>query len=162
MSWRGGGFYPAGSSSIATRNSVSPEPHRGGEHGLWEVHQEEKVVVASADTSLGEDGVGAVEGTEDADLVAEEDLGERVPKVARRPNNPTKAELDEHYPNHAHYRSWCPDCRAGRGISRQHRKTGDEPLGVTISLDYAFMYDDEKEEAIAPVLVAIDQSTKAI
>ena len=88
-----------------------------------------------------------------------EDLGERQPKPGRRPNTPTKAEIEEHFPNHAHYRSWCPDCCAGRSISRQHRKRapGEEPLGPTIRLDYTFMHEGEEEEGIDAVLVAVDQ-----
>ena len=103
---------------------------------------------------------------EDAEVVGseEEDLGERKPKIGRRPTAPTKAEIEAHYPNHAHYRSWCPDCRAGRSISRQHRKRSaeDEPLGPTVSLDYAFMHEGEQEEGMSPVLIAVDQGTKAV
>ena len=98
-------------------------------------------------TSQGR-GVEGVEGMEDVAVAEDsggEGLGERKPVVGVRPQGPTKAEIEEHFPNHAHYRSWCADCRAGRSISRQHRKrsAGDEALGPTISLDYAFMHDGE-------------------
>ena len=90
--------------------------------------------------------------------------GERIPKKVRRPEAPTKAMIEEHYPCHAHYRSWCPDCAAGRSLGMQHR-SGDpdeEPLGVTISLDYAFKAGDEVEADLQPQLVAYDHGKKAL
>ena len=41
------------------------------------------------------------------------ELGKRQPRAARRPYQPTKAEIDEHLPLNFHYRSWCPHCNAG-------------------------------------------------
>ena len=38
----------------------------------------------------------------------------RKPRIARRPLLPTKAEIDEHYPLHLNYRSWCAHCVAGK------------------------------------------------
>ena len=70
----------------------------------------------------------------------------RAPRVARRPYTPSKAEVEAHYPLHLEYRSWCPHCRAGRGISMQHRYCPDvdeSHLGVTWSLDYCFMTPEE-------------------
>ena len=45
----------------------------------------------------------------------------RRPQIARRPNAPTKADIEEHLPLHLENRSWCPHCVAGKGISNQHR-----------------------------------------
>ena len=48
-------------------------------------------------------------------LLAEEDRPEyevRKHKTARRPLLLTKAEIDEHYPLHLNYRSWCAHCVA--------------------------------------------------
>ena len=57
----------------------------------------------------------------------------RAPRVARRPNLPTKAEIDDHYPLHLNYRSWCEHCVAGKARIAQHLvEPGDrERLGVT-------------------------------
>ena len=38
----------------------------------------------------------------------EEDTEEvRAPKIARKPDTPTKAQIEAHFPLHAEYRSWC-------------------------------------------------------
>ena len=42
----------------------------------------------------------------------------RQPRVGRRPMAPTKAEIEEHYPLHLNYRSWCEHCRARKGKAR--------------------------------------------
>ena len=87
-------------------------------------------------------------GVDDADeeqqesAVEPEDSETRRPQVAKRPYTPTRAELEAHLPLHLEYRSWCPHCRAGRGISMQHRRDDQkesEDIGVTISLDCCFM-----------------------
>ena len=53
----------------------------------------------------------------------------RCPRIARRPQTPTKAEVEAHMTLHAEYRDWCPHCVHGRGMSRQHRNKGSEKLG---------------------------------
>ena len=57
----------------------------------------------------------------------------RKHSIARRPALPTKAEIDEHYPLHLHYRSCCKHCVAGKARSNQHPKKdkAEERLGVT-------------------------------
>ena len=45
----------------------------------------------------------------------------RAPRVARRPFLPTKADIDEHYPLHLNYRSWCDHCVAGKSRLAQHK-----------------------------------------
>ena len=110
-------------------------------------------------------GAGSEEALREVDESREDPaaLGERLPKVGRRPNVPTRKEIDEHFPLHVHYRSWCPHCQAGRSTSQQHRGSQeDEVLGPCVSMDYAFKYDDEKEEATSPVLLAVDKGSGAI
>ena len=83
----------------------------------------------------------------------------RKPQIARRPNAPTKAEIEEHLPLHLEYRSWCPHCVAGKGISNQHRQNLDGhsgELGSTVSLDYCFMTANEEEEDMRAILVGYD------
>ena len=85
----------------------------------------------------------------------------RAPRVARRPYTPSKAEVEAYYPQHLEYRSWCPHCRAGRGIFMQHRYCPDvdeSHLGVTGSLDYCFMAPEEAEDDTHAILVVYDHS----
>ena len=67
--------------------------------------------------------------------VGEEEM--RKPKVGRRPVLPTKAEVEEHFPLHLHYRSWCRHCRAGKGRLAPHlvEPPDREELRVTFSAD---------------------------
>ena len=84
----------------------------------------------------------------------------RKHKVGRRPILPTKAEIEEHYPLHLNYRSWCSHCVAGKARWSQHKKSEDdkERLGVTWNMDYAFMGGEynEDEEGMQPTLVLYD------
>ena len=82
----------------------------------------------------------------------------RRPKIGRRPLLPTKAEVDEHFPLHLHYRSWCKHCRAGKGRLAPHQVEAHdrEKLGVTFSADYAFMTPEELDEEMQPSLIMYD------
>ena len=70
-------------------------------------------------------------------------------RVGCRPLLPTKADIDEHFPLHLNFRSWCAHCRAGKSRLAQHVvEAGDrERLGVTVMMDYAFLVAEEVEEA---------------
>ena len=59
---------------------------------------------------------------EDAPEVPEALEGEEAtrPKVARRPVLPTKAEIDEHFPLHLHYRDWSRHCVHGKAKLAPH------------------------------------------
>ena len=86
----------------------------------------------------------------------QEDEEIRKPRVGVRPQQPTKAEVDEHYPLHLNYRSWCEHCRAGKARLAPHiREPADrDRLGITVSCDYAFMTAEEADPAAAPWEVA--------
>ena len=51
-------------------------------------------------------------------VAGEEEM--RQPKTGRRPILPTKAEVEEHFPLHLQYRSWCRHRRAGKGRLAPH------------------------------------------
>ena len=148
------GFYPAG---IVKKKDASISPITHVESGHAEV---------AVQGSVEGEAIGASRGQEEEDKeeMDPEELGERTPKIARRPDKPTKAMIDEHEPLHVHYRSWCPHCQAGRSVSKKHMKRpeGEEAVGPTVSLDYAFKYDEDAEEGTKPVLVAVDRITGAI
>ena len=108
-------------------------------------------IVESADVMAKEDDVED-ESTEEAGR----------PRVARRPQMPTKAEVDAHMTLHAGYRNWCPDCVAGRGISHQHRSSRNERTGREFSLDYALMTADDVGEDMCPVFSGYDNDSYGI
>ena len=70
----------------------------------------------------------------------------RRPRIGRRPMAPTKADIDEHFPLHLNYRSWCEHCRSGKGRQSPHivEPHDRERLGITFNADYAFMTPEEK------------------
>ena len=96
-------------------------------------------------------------GVEDPEDKAEE---ARKPRIFKRPDAPTKQELEEHLPTHLSDRSWCPVCTAGRGISRRYAAPGGdkEKLGVTINIDYCFMIPVEAEQDTCPILIMYDDN----
>ena len=87
----------------------------------------------------------------------------RLPRVARRPVLPTKAEIDEHFPLHLNFRSWCSHCVHGKSRLAQHvvQPSGRARLGVTAHVDYAFMTAEEIEETMQPTLVIYDDDKMA-
>ena len=99
----------------------------------------------------------------DQEAMGEEEEEMRVPKIGRRPMLPTKAEVDEHFPLHLKYRSWCKHCRAGKARRAPHivEPADRERLGVTFSADFAFMGAEEAEEEMQPSLIMYDDDKKA-
>ena len=53
------------------------------------------------------------------------------------PRRPTKEEVDEHELTHLPCRNWCPICIMAKGKELDHRKSIDEPKGLS---EYAFDY----------------------
>ena len=55
------------------------------------------------------------------------------------PRLTTKEEVNAHNMFHSPYRNWCPVCVQARGKETDHRKSLDEPRGLSeYSLDYCF------------------------
>ena len=77
---------------------------------------------------------------------------------------PTTRERDEHMAAHLPYRSWCPYCVAGRGISAHHVAAGGdrEKLGITIRLGYCFTTPEDTEKDMCPMLILCDDNLEAI
>ena len=84
-------------------------------------------------------------------------------KAARRPEQPTAKELDEHELTHTLYRDWCVFCTKGRGVSdrhaRQRRADGHEDGMTTWSMGLCVLTDGSAgdKEAANYVLVCHDQ-----
>ena len=82
----------------------------------------------------------------------------RVPRLAGRPS---QAEVDAHFPLHLEYISWCPHCKAGKGISMRHMyqpEKDESHLGTTWPLDYCFMTAEDEEEDMRAILVIYDHA----
>ena len=108
---------------------------------------------------LGEEvAVEAVGG----DVIEEDTEDVNAPKVAARPHQPTKAEIEAHEITHLPYRNWCAHCVAGKGVSSPHSHShSDERIGITISMDHCFM-GDEATDTTPPVLVVWDDGHRAL
>ena len=58
-------------------------------------------------------------------------------RVRRKPEEPTREEVEEHNVDHAQYREWCPHCVKGRGVSHVHRRVLRDDRGIPmVSMDY--------------------------
>ena len=72
---------------------------------------------------------GSVENETDRDKeqrIGEEQEASRQPRITKAPAAPTQKEKDAHYPLHVEFKSWCPQCVNGQGISDQHRSAIEE------------------------------------
>ena len=68
----------------------------------------------------------------------EDDETARRPRIARRPQTHTQAEVDAHMTLHAEYRDWCPHYVSGRGSVigtrvQMARSWGDNSAWITRS-----------------------------
>ena len=96
----------------------------------------------------GDDGPG-----DDEEELFGDDKGEEndAVRVMPSPSTPTKTELEEHRATHLPYRSWCPDCVAGKAKSHPHSLIRDEGRSTpTIGFDYFFL-NDPNEDALNDV-----------
>ena len=116
------------------------------------IFNNEASAAAAATESDGDDGRKEEEDSEES----------RVPRAKRAPNEPTNEEIRVHEITHTPYRNWCPCCVAGRGKSDPHFKTSSEEKAVAgVHVDYWFLRDNPGEES-TPVLVAKDDTSKAV
>ena len=73
------------------------------------------------------------------------------------PELPSKLEVERHFAsNHVPYRSWCKMCVMGRAAGSPHKKVKrvEDDLNPTVSMDYAYLNDQEKEHS-DPVLTSV-------
>ena len=114
------------------------------------------------------DGIAA-EVEEDID----EEIAARDPKIVRRPVRPMNAMVLAHELHHADYRDWCDHCRAGKGVSHQHRTSENDNGDAEFSVDYDVMttegqlelerkLEDEGKVGASPVLIRCLHRSKAI
>ena len=77
---------------------------------------------------------------------------------------PSQRELEEHRVHHIQFRNWCAHCVSGRGQSDHHRKQlrVHEQEVLVISIDYAFLGDQDEEKDVMPSSVMKDRKSGAI
>ncbi len=65
----------------------------------------------------------------------------RKPRVVANPTTPSRQEKEEHEVTHCPYRSWCPNCVRGRGVSSPHRrgKEKEERAVPMVAADYGHL-----------------------
>ena len=157
-----GGFCPAGrmpsmNSSFHAKSlnhSISPiDINNKGEENKDKEIEEDKV---EDERAKNDDGEVAPPPERDENEM-------RKPRLGRRPMLPTKAEVEEHFPLHLNYRSWCKHCVAGKARLAHHQaaEPGREKLGVTWNADYAFMGSEEAEEGMQPTLIMYDDDKQS-
>ena len=60
--------------------------------------------------------------------------------VAKIPSCSSAEDLASHLPSHEPYRTWCPECVAGRGFSSQQSiKVKDDSAVPVVGLDYGYL-----------------------
>ena len=86
-----------------------------------------------------------------------EPIDGRAVRTTRPPDCLSEKECMLHRVTHYPYRSWCPCCRARRGIASQHRRGGAEvDTGAEFHFDYCFLRNRPSSEA-ATTLVGVDR-----
>ena len=95
----------------------------------------------SMEAEDGEEKKGSFKAV-DAERKGKEEDGRDMRKLID-PRRPTKEEVDEHDLTHLPYRNWCPICVKAKGKELDHRKSIDEPKGLSeYSFDYCFPGDE--------------------
>ena len=78
-------------------------------------------------------------------------------RVIRRPNMPSRREVEEHNASHLPFADWCPFCVSGRGVSSPHRASEDKDpvgtVGTIIGLEYCFAGTEEKDDETPGILI---------
>ena len=112
----------------------------------------------------------AAEGDVEASPEEDFECQECVPaRILPDPGQPTQKQLEDHRIDHLPFRSWCPECVAGRATGEQHVKRKDEKRISTFSIDYLYCTKsrvvsrgelEEGEEVELKALVAKDSRSK--
>ena len=83
-----------------------------------------------------------VEGGSEAQRVNKHGDSREIRKLID-PRKPSQEEVDEHELTHLPYRNWCPICVKAKGKELDHRKSIEEPRGLSeYSFDYCFPGDE--------------------
>ena len=129
--------------------------------------EDQSLEAEEAKPDLVEKGPGEVEPA-DEDFECQECV---APRILPDPGQPTQKQMDDHRIDHLPFRSWCPECVAGRATGEQHIARKEEKQISTFSMDYLYLTKSrivEREALLAgeevelKVLVAKDSKSKTI
>lgn len=110
--------------------------------------KEEETLAGSA----GDEEIGMTSPAEEA----------RAARPARDPGAPTAAMREAHEATHLPYRSWCPECVAGRRDNPAHKRVPEDENAVPeVLLDYCFVRRDGEKER-ETILILKDRRSRAI
>ena len=73
-----------------------------------------------------------------------------APRILPDPGQPTQRQLEDHRVDHLPFRSWCPECVAGRAAGEQHIARKEEKQISTFSMDYLYLTKPRVVEREAP------------
>ena len=79
----------------------------------------------------GEYEKDGVEESEEMECGSEGEPDPDFMKTLTDPGKPTQAEIDRHNVNHLPFRSWCPQCVAGRARDRPHKHDSHEDRQIS-------------------------------
>ena len=109
---------------------------------------EDRGLMAGEAVAIGEDRVEGVEDVLNDEVQPEANAETRQVQGVKTPYKPSAREIADHNLTHLNYRSWCPTCVQGRGVSDPHRRGLDksERSVAAVHADYCFMSRDPKLE----------------
>ncbi len=157
---------------MATEDADDLAPLFGDGEGPEESGRDALPSSAPGPSGRGDGGSGA-DGDDYACSPCGGELETTAPRIHRCPGQPTRAEIEAHRDSwHLNFRSWCPECVAGRATGEQHRRRPQEYAVPILAFDYLLITKDqrvvrrdeehEKGNIIMKVLVAKDSASKAI
>ena len=108
---------------------------------------------------------------EDVELTVGDDEQSEEGATARSvtvPIRPSQKEVNKHMLTHIPFRSWCPHCVRCKAIYKGHRhaKSTGEAFIPIISIDYAYMTEEDKhateDTGTMPIIVVHDSKCNAV
>ena len=95
------------------------------------------------------------------------EFGTVKPHILSAPYEPSRQQRIEHDLTHCPFKSWCPDCVAGKGVSHGHRTmvSKEESSIPLIGIDYAFLSKTDVSGDYTgeiTTMVAKDQRSKCV
>ena len=85
--------------------------------------------------------------------------GAREPAVYSKPKEPSAEERAIHETTHLPFKSWCPDCVAGRGRDLAHKRILEEQDSPAMQFGYSFLKSRGSESQSKVLLVYLSSTS---